>query len=395
MTIAHLDCSSGASGDMWLGALVDAGASIECIQRAVDHLGVGDVRITVGRVRRAGMAAASVRVRPPQDTPPPRTWPDIRTILEEAGLDDPVRDRCHAVFRRLAEAESAVHGIPVDDVHFHEIGALDTLGDVVGTVAAVVDLGIEDITVGTIATGSGEVETAHGRLPVPVPAALRLLTGYRLAGSGVPAELVTPTGAALIAELATPVTAMPPMLLTGVGIGAGARDLAHPNVLRLLVGQPVPQDAAAGDDDLHVLEATVDDLSPELVPVVLDHLRSAGANDAWATPVLMKKGRPGYTLTALAPAGRLDDLRRVLFQESSTIGCRWWPVSREALPRDWVTVSVHGGDVRVKVARYGGQVVSIAPEADDVRRVSETSGTPARRVHADAEHAARGQVGAV
>lgn len=400
MTVAHLDCASGVSGDMWLGALVDAGASVERVQEAVDLLGVGDVRLTVARVRRAGMAAASVRVRPPQETPSARTWADIRSILEDAGLADGVRDRCHAVFRRLAEAEAAVHGVPVDEVHFHEVGALDTLGDVVGTVAAVDDLGLERLTVGPVTTGTGTVDTAHGRIPVPVPAVLRLLTGHRLVGSTVTAELVTPTGAALLAELTTPVPAMPPLLLTGVGVGAGGRDLDHPNVLRILVGQPVPDDMTAADAGgtgavpRSVLEATVDDLSPELVPVVLDHLRDAGAHDAWATPVLMKKGRPGYTLTAIAPDDRLEPLRAVLFRESSTIGCRWWPVQREELPRDWVTVSVHGGEVRVKVARHGGQVVSVAPEADDVRSVSETSGTPARRVHADAEQAARAQIGA-
>jgi uncharacterized protein (DUF111 family) len=209
---------------MWLGALVDAGASIERIQDAVDRLGVGDVRVTVGRVRRAGLAATSVRVRPPQETPAPRTWVDIRTIIEQAGLADAVRDHAHAVFRRLAEAEAAVHGGSVDEVQFHEIGALDTLGDVVGACAGVRDLGLERITVGPIAAG-------------PSALAAHLLAGHRLVDGGSPDELVTPTGAALIAEFATAVAEAPAMRVTTTGIGAGRDDLDHPNVLRLIIGE--------------------------------------------------------------------------------------------------------------------------------------------------------------
>lgn len=237
MRVGHLDCPSGVSGDMWLGAVVGAGASVERIQDCVDLLGVGDVRVTVGRVRRAGVAAVSVRVRPPQETPPPRTWRDIRAIIEDAGLPDVVRDRSHAVFRRLAEAEAAVMGVPVEQVHFHEIGALDTLGDVIGTCAGVTDLGLDELTVGPIATGTGMLETAHGRRPLPGPVVLQLLRGHRLVGSDVAAELVTPTGAALVAELTTPVATLPEVVLDRVGVGAGAYDLAHPNVLRLLVGE--------------------------------------------------------------------------------------------------------------------------------------------------------------
>lgn len=388
MRAAHLDCASGASGDMFLGALVGAGASIEAIQRAVHALGVGDVRLTVGRVTRAGMAATSVRVRPPEDTPPPRTWPDIRSILEDADLPDRIRDRAHAVFRRLALAEGEVHGVPPEEIHFHEIGALDTLGDVVGTLAGLDDLGIERLTVGPIATGTGWVETMHGHVPVPVPAVTALLVGHRLVGTEVRSELVTPTGAALIAELATPVTAMPALTLERVGVGAGGRDDPdRPNVLRLLLGT---HESTAGEGPTtHLLEATVDDLSPELVPVVLDHLRDAGAHDAWATPVLMKKGRPGYTLTTLADEDDLPALRALLYRESSTIGTRSWPVAKEALPREWLTVVVSGGEIRVKVARHAGEVVSVAPEADDVRATAESAGLPARRVHSEAEAAAR------
>lgn len=241
MRTAHLQCESGASGDMWLGAVVDAGASLQRIRDAVDGLGIGDVRVTWVRVRRAGTPAVSVRVRPPQGTSAPGTWQAIRTIIEEAGLPDAVRDRAHAVFRRLAEAEAGISGVAVEDVRFSELGALDQLGDVVGTCAGMADLGIERVTVGAVTTGTGTVETPRGPVAVPDPTVLELLRGYRLVPGAVRAELLTPTGAALIAGLAEPVDAAPELAVDRVGVGAGAADLEHPNVLRLLVGRPVPR----------------------------------------------------------------------------------------------------------------------------------------------------------
>lgn len=223
---------------MWLGALVDAGASLERIQEAVDRLGVGDVRLSWGRVTRAGTPAVSVRVRPPQETASTSTWRAVRTIIEDAGLPDVVRDRSHAVFRRLAEADAAASGGAVDDVRFSEVGALDQLGDVVGTCAGVADLGLERITVGPIASGTPTVETLHGTAPNPDPTVRTLLRSHVLVETDVPAELVTPTGAALLAELTEPVDRWPTFTVDRVGTGAGARDLAHPNVLRLLLGPP-------------------------------------------------------------------------------------------------------------------------------------------------------------
>lgn len=234
---AHLDCPSGVSGDMWLGALVDAGASLERIQDAVDQLGVGDVRISWGRVRRAGEPAVSVRVRPPQETASPGTWRAVRDIIEDAGLAAAVRDRAHAVFRRLAEADAEISGVPVEEVRFPELGALDQLGDVVATCAAVADLGLTRLTIGPIASGTPTIETLHGTAPNPDPTVRVLLRGHRLVQTDVAAELVTPTGAALVAELAQPVEEPPRLAVERTGTGAGAADLAQPNVLRLLIGR--------------------------------------------------------------------------------------------------------------------------------------------------------------
>ncbi len=391
MRIAHIDASAGVSGDMLLGAALDAGASLEVINDAVSSLGVGDVRITVARVRRAGITATKIRVRAPEETPEVRTWRQIREILTFVALDDDVRDRVLATFQRLAEAEAVVHNEKPEDVHFHEIGALDTLADVVGVVAALHDLQVTRLTCGPIGIGTGTVETAHGELPLPVPAVSQLLVGRELRGRAIDAELVTPTGAALVATLSEPVAAMPPMRLASTGVGAGDRDLPHPNVVRLFVGDPARAERHAST--AVVLEATVDDLTPELVPVVLDRLRGAGAHDAWATPVLMKKGRPGYTLSCLCDPEAVDVLRAVLYRESSTIGSRAYTVSKDALPRESLTVYVDGEPIGVKVARLDGAVVSAAPEFDDVGAAADRLGRPARDVHQAAEAAARRALG--
>ncbi|MBW3663317.1 MAG: nickel pincer cofactor biosynthesis protein LarC [Actinobacteria bacterium] len=381
MRVAYVDAASGASGDMWLGALVGAGASIEAIQAAVDALGAGAVRLSVARVRRAGVAATAVRVHAPEDAPPARTWHDIRTMLADADLPEQVRTRARDAFERLARAEAAVHDVDVDAIEFHEVGSLDAIADILGTCAGVVDLGLERLTCGPIAVGSGTVETMHGTLPVPPPAVTQLLRDRVVTGGPAGHELTTPTGAALLAELTRPVAAMPTLRLEAVGVGAGGRDLEHPNVLRLLVGTE--------QHTTVILEATVDDLSPELVPIVLDRLREAGAHDAWATPVLMKKGRPGYTLSALGDQADLGRLQSVLFRESTTIGARWYPVSKRALDREWIEVEIDGHAVRVKVARDGDVVVNVAPEADDVRAAADATGRPAREIAAEATSRAR------
>ncbi|MDP8930495.1 MAG: nickel pincer cofactor biosynthesis protein LarC [Actinomycetota bacterium] len=378
MNVGHLDCPSGVAGDMLLGALVGAGARLDRVQSAVDALGVEPIRLEARSVSRAGLAATKVDVHiPPSSTS--RSWSDVRRLLADAALPDPVRDRAFEVFRRLAAAEAVTHGLPPDDVHFHELGALDTLADVVGVCAAVDELGLSRLTCGPIMTGSHTASTSHGELPVPVPAVVELLTGFQLRGRDEPHELITPTGAALIAELAKPVLALPPLVLIGQGVGAGSRQLASPNIVRLLVGESDnPEDAS--ETDAVVVEATVDDLSPELVPVVLDRLRSVGAHDAWASPTLMKKGRPGFTLVALAEPAEARRLEDVLFRESTTIGLRTYPVRRRVLPRGWLRVDVEGHHIGVKIATRFGVVTNVAPELEEARAAAEATGRPAREV---------------
>ena len=391
MTLLWVDASAGASGDMLLGALVGAGADLGVLQAAVDGLGTEPVRLVRHQVTRAGLAATKVDVEVSPSTVR-RTWPDVRALVEGAGLAAPVRDRALDVFARLARAEGAAHGIDPEQVHFHEVGALDSLADVVGVSAALHDLGVTDVRCGPLALGRGEVRTQHGVLPVPVPAVLGVLagTGAPVAAGEVDGEACTPTGAALLASAVSVWGPMPAMTVRATGSGAGGRDPAgRPNVLRVVVGEAVSGDAPAYDDAV-VLEANVDDLDPRVWPAVLAALLAAGASDAWLTPILMKKGRPAHTLSVLVAPAALDAVRRVVFIESSTIGVREHAVRKQALDRELRTVEVDGCQIAVKVARLDGAVVNVAPEYDDVAAAAARLGRPVKAVLAAAVAAADG-----
>ncbi len=393
MTLLWVDPSSGASGDMLLGALVGAGADLDVLQAAVDGLGTEPVRLVRHQVTRAGLAATKVDVEvAPSDVR--RTWPDVRALVEGAGLAAPVRDRALDVFARLARAEGAAHGIDPEQVHFHEVGALDSLADVVGVSAALHDLGVTDVRCGPLALGRGEVRTQHGVLPVPVPAVLGVLagTGAPVVAGDVDGEACTPTGAALLASAVSVWGPMPAMTVRATGSGAGGRDPGgRANVLRVVVGEAVVAGAPAYDDAV-VLEANVDDLDPRLWPAVLAALLAAGASDAWLTPILMKKGRPAHTLSVLVAPAALDAVRRVVFTESSTIGVREHAVRKQALDRELRTVDVDGCQIAVKVARLDGDVVNVAPEYDDVAAAAARLGRPVKTVLAAAVAAAEGIV---
>ena len=388
--IAWFDASAGVSGDMALGALVGAGAPLEVLQAAVDAIGVEPVRLVASQVRRAGLAATRVDVQvAPSEVH--RSWPDVRSLLEAAHLDDAVRRTALDVFARLAGAEAEAHGTTADDVHFHEVGALDSIADVVGAAAGLHALGIATAAASPITVGSGSVRTAHGLLPVPVPAVLALLrdAGAPVQSGSLEHEACTPTGAALLASVVTAWGPMPAMTVAATGTGAGGRDDERvPNVLRLVVGE---RTGPAGDvpaGDALVLEANVDDLDPRLWPGVLSALLAAGAADAWLTPILMKKGRPAHTLSVLVSADRAEAVRDVVFRESSTIGVRSHPVEKHALDRELRTVDVRGRSVRVKVARLAGEVVNASPEYEDVVAAAAALGAPVKTVLAEAVAAA-------
>jgi uncharacterized protein (TIGR00299 family) protein len=381
--IGWFHCLAGASGDMMLGALVDAGVPLEVIQDAVDALGVERVEISATEVTRHGLGATKVDVRVTRSTVI-RTWPHVKQLLEAAPLALPVRARALSVFERLAFAEATVHRTTPDLVHFHEIGGLDAFADIVGTAAGLHHLGLDAIHASPVATGMGMTRGEHGLLPVPTPAVLELLKGAPVYSGGVPFELCTPTGAALLASVVTRWGDMPELVVTHVGSGAGDRDLDEiPNVLRLVVGDAVPS-SAAGDAGI-VLEANVDDLDPRVWPGVIQALLDAGASDAWLTPIQMKKGRPAVTVSVLTPPSHVDALRRVLFRETSTIGLREREVTKRTLDRSVSTVTLADGTpVRVKVARLDGAVVNAVPEFDDVATAAAKQDRPVKVVLAEA-----------
>jgi len=376
VTIGWLDLAAGASGDMLLGALVDAGVPLAVPAAAVAALPVEAVTLTTEAVSRHGLGATRVHVHaPPSDVH--RTWADVRGILATAALPAAVRDGALAVFERLAVAEGRVHRVPADEVHFHEVGALDALADVVGVVAGFASLGLERLSASPVALGSGSAHGAHGVVPVPGPAVLELLAGVPVVAGPVPAETCTPTGAALLAAHVQEWTTLPPMRVARVGSGAGGRDPAElPNIVRLVLGDPVDAAPATG----LLLETNVDDLDPRLWPGVLTDLLAAGASDAWLTPVLMKKGRPAHTLSVLCRAAARDAVQAVVVSATSTIGLRVQPVQKVELARTQETVEVLGGTVGVKVARTGGQVVNVSVEFEDVAALARTLQLPAKEV---------------
>ncbi len=382
--IGWLDCSAGASGDMLLGALVDAGAPLETMQQAVDAVGVEPVLLRTELVQRGGLGALRVHVEA-TDRAATRTWADLRGLLERAALADAVRTTALAVFGRLAGAEGAVHRLPPEQVHFHEVGALDAVADVVGVVAGLHALGLADLSASPVALGSGSTRGAHGPLPVPAPAVLALLAGAPVLAGPVTHESTTPTGAALLAELVTSWGPLPAMVVRRTGTGAGGRDPDEAaNVLRLVVGDASAQPAA----DALLVEANVDDLDPRVWPSVLAALLAAGAHDAWLAPVLMKKGRPAHVLSVLCPPGLAEAVRRAVLTQTSTIGLREHQVSRTVLARREDTVHVLGQPVRVKRALLDGDVVNSSPEWEDVAAAAAALGLPAKAVLAQAVAAA-------
>jgi uncharacterized protein (TIGR00299 family) protein len=392
--ILWIDASAGIAGDMLLGALVDVGVPIGALQQAIDAVLPGSVSLTAQPVRRAGLRATKVDVAVPDqhlDDGTSRTWADVRALILDADLDPRVRDLALAVFERLAGAEARVHGVPPDEVHFHEVGAHDAIADVVGTCAGVAALGDVRVVLSAVALGSGSVRTAHGVLPVPAPAVLELARGWDVAGSAPDAgELATPTGLALATTLASGSGALPAMTVDGVGVGAGTRDVAHrSNVVRLVVGEGAARaEPVLGNGDAVVLETNVDDLDPRVWPDVLARLLEAGALDAWLTPILMKKGRTGHTLHVLARPGDEASLTQLVLAHTSTLGVRRTSVTRSVLDRGWVPVEVLGGSIQVKVASRGGRILHATAEYEDAAEVARAAGVPLTQVLALAAAAA-------
>ena len=388
MRIAYFDCPSGASGDMILGALVDSGVSLESLTAELAKLPLPGYRLTAREVKKGTFRATKIDVEVDAKAHRQhRNLPEILTLLGGSGLAPRVRTDAQRIFTRLAEAEARVHGTKIDEVHFHDVGAVDAIVDVTGAVAGLHLLGVEAVHVSALPLGGGMVDGPHGKIPVPGPGTAELLKGFPVYDNGVRAELVTPTGAAILTTLAASSGSMPRMIVERVGYGAGSMELAIPNVLRCFVGTAGP--ATESGETVVQLETTVDDMSPQLYEPLIERLLEAGALDVFLTPVIMKRSRPGVVLAALAEPSRVSDLSTILFEESTTIGVRWTEYQRTRLERELVTLQTAYGPLQFKISRLGGKIVTVTPEFSEVTRIAREKGLPVREVLEQARADAR------
>lgn len=379
--VAYLDCFSGISGDMLLGALIDAGASEATLRAELAKLGVEGWSLRAERVTRAGIAATLARVDLAERAQPHRRLPDVLRIIEAAPLDAAVREQAAAIFRALAGAEARVHGVAPEDVEFHEVGALDAIVDVVGAVLGLQLLGIERVYCSALPAGGGVARAEHGALPVPAPAVLELIAGagapLRAAGGEPAMELVTPTGVAIATTLAT--FARPAMTVSATGYGAGGRDPeGWPNILRLWAGEAAATPARPA---MILIETNIDDMNPEILGYVIERLLAAGAADAWLQPIQMKKNRPGVLLSALCAPDREDEIARLILRETSTLGVRVREVARHEAEREVMEFASSLGPAAAKVKRLPGEPPRVAPEYEACRRLAETHALPLAEVY--------------
>lgn len=418
--ILYFDCFNGASGDMVLGALLDAGLPLEELRRALGSLAIEGASVSATRVLRAGVSATKfvaeehghnthTHEHDHHDHTPGhahdhdhehkhshapaavahhhahRSLAEINRLIERSALSPAAQDRAKALFHRLGEAEAAIHQIPIEKIHLHEVGALDSIIDIVGAVFALEWFHADRISSSPLNVGGGMVQSAHGHFPVPAPATVKLLGGVPVYSSGVQSELVTPTGALLVTSYATSYGPVPAMTIDRVGYGAGDRDLSNtPNVLRVLIGKSTDQPHT---EHIVVLQCEIDDMNPQLFGMVMERLYAAGALEVYFASVQMKKNRPGTLLTILARPEQREELSAIVFRETTTIGVRYHDVLRERLEREMVAVDTPLGTVRFKVARLGDTIVNAAPEFEDCLRIASERSVPVKDVQAAANKA--------
>ncbi len=446
MRIAYLDCFSGISGDMFLGALVDAGVPAKLFEETVAALNIG-ARLEISRVNRSGIAATKLDVHVHGEVELPREvyWAqqnharehdhehhhkhdhghehepvelrehnysqsrnegsragapaphehmhehgrglkEIREVIRKAAISDRAKSTATAMFEALGAAEAKIHNSDIEKIHFHEVGAVDAMVDIICSAVGAEALGVDEIVCSPLNVGGGTVKCAHGLLPVPVPATVELLKGVPVYSSGLQVELVTPTGAAIVKTLAKRFAAFPAMTIEKSGYGAGTRDFSgHANVLRLTIGESQTEFAGnVSSETISVLEANLDDLNPQVFGYVVDRLLAEGALDAFAIPVQMKKNRPGMLLTVLSKPEDAPRLTQIIFTETSTLGVRLREERRQALARKWITVGTRWGDVRLKVASMNGTVTNYAPEYEDCRKIAAQHHVPLKSVMQEA-----------
>ncbi len=386
MKLLYLDCLAGISGDMLLGALIDLGVAEDALRRELAKLTLPGYSIATQRVVKQNIAATKFDCREEHHHHHHRGFTEIAGMITGSDLAGPVKSRALSVFRRLGEVEAKIHNVPLEQIHFHEIGAVDSIVDIVGVCIALELLGVTEIAASPLPCGSGFIETAHGKFPVPAPATLELLRGVPVVPSTMVAELVTPTGAALLAEFCNQYGAMPALVVEKIGYGAGTRDLpGQPNVLRAVLGQTTELPAT---DAIAVVETNIDDMNPEFFGEVMEHLLATGALDVFWTPVQMKKNRPGTLLTVLCEIDDIDRVAELILTHTTSFGVRIHEVRRRTLAREIVAVRTRHGEIAVKIGRLNGKLLQRSPEFESCRRVAVEVGLPVKDVYNEAARAA-------
>ena len=392
MKLAYFDCFSGISGDMVLGAVVDAGCDLALLRAGLQSLRVSGWTISSERVWKNGMSGTFVRVTT-EDQTKHRSLSEILEIFDKSQLTDCVRKNASAIFQKLGEAEASVHDVPLEKIHFHEVGAIDAIVDVVGACISFESFGVQKFACSPLNVGGGTAKMAHGVLPVPAPATAKLLQGKPTYSNGVQRELVTPTGAAIVATLCDHFGPQPAMNVSAIGYGAGSADLeGQPNVVRIMIGEAAEKVVPGFNEEISVIEANLDDMNPLIYGYFQEKALAAGALDVYTTPVQMKKNRPGTLLTLLCKPQDVNALMSLIFAETTTFGARTYTAQRRTLPRESVRVHTQYGDVRVKLSRVNGLIQHVAPEFEDCRKLAVEKNVPLQRVIADALRAYEGNL---
>ncbi len=390
MRLAYFDCFSGISGDMLLGALVDLGVPIDWLSGRLARIPLDGFSLRAEIVSRGSISGTKVHVEA-EEAGVSRTWADIRSLLEAAAVSEAVRSRALSVFSRLAGVEARIHGCPVEEVHFHEVGGTDAIVDIVGTLIGLERLGIERIVASALPLGSGMARCRHGMIPVPAPATVGLLEGLPVYGAGIEAELVTPTGAALVGALADGFGPVPAMHIEKSGYGAGSVDLPdRPNLLRILTGKARPDAPRLASESVSVLEAVVDDMNPELFGYLMERLFENGALDVCWVPVYMKKNRPGTRVEVVCRPEKTEALITTLFSESTSTGVRYQQVARRVLPRESISVETEFGPVSAKQIRMPDGTLRLTPEYEACRSIAAARKVPIWRIYEAAARSGRG-----
>lgn len=381
MRIAYFDCFSGASGDMILGALIDAGLSPQRLRQELKKLRIPTIHLKAEKVLKAGLAATQVTVAGRNEKRSHRNLKEILRIVERSGVEADVKEKSREIFERIASVEGKIHRMPMEEIHFHELGGLDSIVDIVGSVWGIRQLGIEKIYVSKVNVGGGFVKCEHGILPVPAPATLALMEGKPIYSSGVERELFTPTGAAILTTLGSEFGSMPLINVERIGHGAGRDDFPHPNLLRLIIGTSV---STSQKERVVVIETNIDDMNPQFYDYVIEKLLAMEVLEVFITPVLMKKNRPGHLLTVICPSEKLPSVTGFLLRETTTLGLRWHEEERAKTDREILPLQTKHGRIRFKLARWEGKVVNLSPEYEDCKRLALEKRVPLKEIFEEA-----------